>query len=176
MDIIETAVEICTMLPHKMGGQLSEVDWLADAKCHARMTSLSSISGCHPSRIDGQTPNLTACPLGLTSAHPALFSRSNNRIHPFPPCQNTRIDAIFHAIENLELLPIFSWFIGFIAFFWCFFYDYIIHPHPAPPAAAPNSEQASRTSFGAMFTSVYYIPLPQPSPGPPGKSSSLTYR
>jgi len=103
----------------------------------------------------------------VTSAHLALFWCSNNRIRLFSPCQNTCPRANFYAIENLELLRIFSRFIGFNANF--FFYDYIISPFPAPLLTVRNSEQASWTPFGAMFTCVYYSrPLQQAPSSPKG--------
>jgi len=52
-------------------------------------------------------------------------------------------------------------------FFHVFFYDYIIPLFPAPLLTVADSEQASRTPFGAMFTCVYNSRPLQVVPGSP---------
>jgi len=52
-------------------------------------------------------------------------------------------------------------------FFHVFFYDYIIPLFPAPLLTVGNSEQASQTPFGVMFTCVYYSRPLQVVPGSP---------
>jgi len=62
-----------------------------------------------------------------------------------------------YFLDLSDLMPIFH----------VFFYDYIIPLFPAPLLTVVDSEQASWTPFGAMFTCVYYFRPLQPSPSSP---------
>jgi len=109
----------------------------------------------------------------LTSAHPVLFCYTKNRIHLFSPYQNARIHATFYAIKNLKLLLIFSWFIGFIAFLWYFFCDYIIHPHSRPTRHCPPQWASIPNTIWCDVYMYLLFPPSQASSGAPSKSMHL---
>jgi len=76
--------------------------------------------------------------------------------------------ANFYAIEILELLRIFSGFIGFNAFFSCFFYDYIIHPTALPlTRSTPTPAHSEHPSGTQPRHYLYMFTYPRPQRRPP---------
>jgi len=130
--------------------------------------SIPEHSRRHPSKHLGHEPNvltaMTRVLFLLTSARPALFWCSNNRIRPFSPTKKPAPAPIFTLLRFWNCYEYFHDLSDLMPFFHVFFYDYIIHlaalPLTTSTPAPAHSEHPSRTQprhYLYMFT----YPRPQ---------------